>query len=97
MTTLITPMGNVADVKFESLLSLLLGSEGKLTIVAQKISVLSGIVRQACHWILTALIALDIPAWLLAPCCLPVQQVGLVWVRREGGLASPKGRSPGVG
>lgn len=42
MTTLFTPLGNVADVNFESLLSLLSGSEGKLTIVAQKMSVLSG-------------------------------------------------------
>lgn len=80
MTTLVTPMGNVADVEFESLPSLLSGSEGKLTIVAQKISVLSGIVRQVCHWILTPLIILDIAAWLPGLCCLPVWQVGLVWV-----------------
>ena len=43
MTTLFTPLGKVADVNSESLLSLLSGSEGKLTIVAQKMSVLSGI------------------------------------------------------
>lgn len=42
MTTLFTLLGNVADMSFESLLFLLSGSEGKLTVVAQKISVLSG-------------------------------------------------------